>query len=250
MDRHAMFRRFKALHEGEQPFGLCNIWDVGSAIALAEAGAPAVATSSWSVAAVRGHADGEALPFCELLDLTRALAKAVGVPVSIDFEAGYAASLEDLSANASALAAAGAVGVNFEDAAPKSGALLTITNQVARIKAVKAAAPGGLFVNARTDLFLKEPDPTRHGALVDAALERIRAYAEAGADGFFIPGTQDPSIIAAICKASPLPVNVMSDLTTMTLGELAELGVKRVSAGPAPWFAFTSWLANEAKRYQ
>jgi 2-methylisocitrate lyase-like PEP mutase family enzyme len=81
MDRRALFQRFKSLHEGERPLGLCNIWDVGGAVTLANAGALAVATGSWSVAAARGQADGEALAFCELLDLTRALASAVDIPV-------------------------------------------------------------------------------------------------------------------------------------------------------------------------
>jgi 2-methylisocitrate lyase-like PEP mutase family enzyme len=168
----------------------------------------------------------------------------------VDFEAGYVASSEDLCANAAALAAAGAVGVNFEDANPKSGAMVSISDQAGRIAALKHATNGDLFVNARIDVFLKEPDPTRLDALVDMAIERGRAYAEAGADGFFIPGTQDPAVIGAVCKASQVPVNFMSDLTSITLAELAAFGVKRVCAGPAPWFAFTSWLTGQARRYQ
>lgn len=102
------------------------------------------------------------------------------------------------------------------------------------------------FINARTDLFLQESDAARHGALVEQAIDRGKAYADAGASGFFVPGLADPDLIGRICEAVPKPVNVMMRAGVPDVTALARLGVARVSHGPGPYRAMIEWLSRQA----
>jgi 2-methylisocitrate lyase-like PEP mutase family enzyme len=226
---------------------LYNIWDVGSAVAVAKAGAPAIATGSHGLAEALGFPDGEGIPLKLLLETTRRIVAAVEVPVTVDFEGGFAADAAHLADHAAMLAETGAVGCNFEDQVIGGEGLHPIVEQAKRLTAI---ATSGLWVNARTDLFLKKllaganaNDPS----LLPEALERAHAYAEAGAHSFFIPGVSDPELIARICEASPLPVNVIKG-DTMDLAETARAGVGRISWGPRPWRWAMERLGAEAKR--
>ncbi|MCV6586344.1 MAG: isocitrate lyase/phosphoenolpyruvate mutase family protein, partial [Marinibacterium sp.] len=203
--------RFRALHTPGDPLGLYNIWDAGSARAVARSGAPAIATGSWSVAAAQGYEDGEALPLDLLLTIVRRITQSVDLPVSVDFEGGYAAAPDALAAHVVRLLEAGAIGINFEDRIVQGSGLYPMAEQVARIRAIRDAADAfgvPLFINARTDLFLGSP-PDSHAARLPDAIARAAAYADAGADGFFVPGLIDKEQIATITGATPLPVNVM-----------------------------------------
>ena len=209
-------RAFAERHRPGSPLLLYNIWDAGGAKAIAEAGAKAVATGSWSVAAAQGYPDGQAIPLDLLLRIAERIVATVDLPLTVDFEGGYAEAPEDLAANLARLIATGAVGINFEDqvvgGAQGCEGLYAPEVQCARIAALRRAAEAAdlpFFVNARTDLFLKEKDRGKHGDLVSEALERAAAYAEAGASGFFVPGLVDPDLIGAVCEAAGLPVNVM-----------------------------------------
>ena len=232
-------RQFTALHVKGKPLVLYNIWDAGSAKALADAGAPAVATGSWSVAGAQGYADGQALPLETLLHVAERIVSTVSVPVSIDFEGAYAIEPDAVAQNVTQLIATGAVGINFEDQVVGSSALHAIDIQVARIKAVRAAADAAgvpLHINARTDLFLKAEKGVDHKTLEAASLERAAAYAEAGADSYFVPGLTDPEQIARLCAAVALPVNVMSLGKALTaVPEVAAMGAARLSFGPGPY---------------
>lgn len=239
-------RQFQALHVKGRPVILYNIWDAGSAKAVVDAGAPAVATGSWSVAAAQGYPDGQALPLETLFGIARRIAAAVDVPVTIDFEGGYAEEPEQVAANFSALLETGVIGVNFEDQVVGGNGLYPIDRQAARISALRKVADAmGLpaFLNARTDLFLREKDKSRHPDLIPEAKARAQAYADAGASGFFVPGLVDPDCIREICDASPLPVNVLKMGDAPDLVALADLGVGRVSFGPAPYFRAMEDLA-------
>lgn len=227
--------RFAALHVPGRPIILFNAWDAGSALAVARAGAAAIATGSWSVAAAHGTGDSEALPIDDALANARRIVAAVPLPVTIDFEGGYAVEPEPLGANMAALAATGAVGCNFEDQVLGGAGLHPIALQAARIAAARRAAGAGFFLNARTDLFLQAPLEAHDRGRADAAIERAHAYAEAGASGLFVPGLADLRLIERICAASPLPVNVMAFPGGPSARSVADAGVARISHGPNPY---------------
>lgn len=241
--------QFKALHVPGNPLVLFNAWDAGSAKAVAAAGACAIATGSWSVAAAHGYADGEQLPFALAMDNLRRIVNAVALGVTVDLESGYGAEPAQVGETVRAAIAAGAVGSNLEDSLPGSGELRAAREQAERIAAARTAAgPLPFFINSRTDLFLRAPRETHGDAMVDEALERAAAYAAAGADGLFVPGLADQRLIARLVAASPLPVNVMVTDSTPSLAALARLGVARVSHGPRPYLQMMKALEQAARR--
>jgi 2-methylisocitrate lyase-like PEP mutase family enzyme len=229
-------RIFSALHVNGAPLTLYNAWDAGSAKAIADAGAPAIATSSWAVAAAHGYDDGEAIPIALVDQIVARMAAMLEVPLTVDFEGGYSESVDTLAANVSKLLDAGVIGINFEDRVVSGDGLHGVEQQSCRIAAIrKAASERGipLFINARTDLFLGSGgEPS---SLTNAAKERAAAYADAGASGFFVPGLRSEALIAEICAVSALPVNVMMFDGVPGAAKLAELGVARISFGPIPF---------------
>ncbi len=240
---------FKSLHKKGDPLVLYNIWDAGGAKALAEAGANASATGSWSVAAAHGFEDGEAIPLDFALQIVQRIAKTVEIPLTVDFEGGYAVEPEKITLNVGKVIKAGAVGINFEDRVVQGDGLYSISTQVERIKAVRQAAVQEnipLFINARTDLFLASNE-SEHEALVEQAMEREAAYAAAGADGFFVPGLTQPPLIKQIVEAANSPVNVMMRGDLNSISDIADLGVSRVSFGPGPYFNAISDLIERYK---
>lgn len=242
--------QFAALHVKGTPLVLYNIWDAGTAAAIVAGGAPAVATGSWSVAGAQGAADGQALPLEDALRTARQIVAAVDVPVSIDFEGGYGDTAVAVAENVAALMDTGAVGLNFEDQVIGGAGLHDITAQAAKITAIRTMASArtmSLFINARTDVFLKASDRAEHPALQSAAIERGLAYAEAGASGFFIPGAVNVDVIAAICEAVPLPVNVMHLPGAADTATLAQAGVSRISHGPGLYRAAMAAMKDAAR---
>lgn len=238
---------FRAPHIPGHPLVLFNIWDAGSAKAVAAAGAAALATGSWSVAAAHGLADGEALPLELALANLRRIVAATDLPVTIDLESGYGASPAEVGQTVAQAIAAGAIGCNLEDSVPGDSSLRPVAEAAQRIAAARAAcerAGVAAFVNARTDVFFQGPSETHDHAMVEAALGRARAYADAGADGLFVPGLVDERLIARVVEGSPLPVNIMMGPGTPPIPRLAELGVARVSHGPGPYL--TAMRALEA----
>lgn len=226
---------FTQLHHADTPLILYNVWDAGSAVAVAKAGATAIATGSQSLAGAQGFDDGQAIPFEALLETTKQIKAAIDLPVSVDFEAGFAKDHAALLANASALHEAGAVGCNFEDQVIGGEGLVPVEEQAERIALVARA---GLFVNARTDVFLQAltggDDPNRDD-LIDQAIARGEAYKKAGAGCFFIPGLGNPDMIGRIVKALDMPINVMRLPGMISNAQLAQIGVARISYGPGSW---------------
>jgi 2-methylisocitrate lyase-like PEP mutase family enzyme len=226
--------RLRALH-ADGVLILPNAWDAGSAAVIARAGAQAIATTSGGIAWSLGRPDGERLTRAEMAERVREIAAAVTIPVTADIEGGYGASPEDVAATVEAVIAAGAAGVNVEDSRAPGGPLFDPAAQAARIRAARAAAVSaglpGLFINVRTDVFLFGigAAPGR----LDDVLARAYGYAEAGADGLFVPGLASLPTIAELAKASPLPVNVMAGPGAPPVAELAAAGVRRVSVGTA-----------------
>jgi 2-methylisocitrate lyase-like PEP mutase family enzyme len=236
--QHERAQVFASLHVGGDPVILFNIWDAGSAKAVQEIGAKAIATGSWSVAAAQGYTDGEKVPFEAVLANTERIVASVDLPVTIDFEGGYGESPAQLQANIARLIQAGAIGINFEDQIVGGEGLYPIEAQVARIRAIREAADRAdvpLFINARTDIFLKLKPADHSDQHLEAALERAAAYAEAGANGFFAPGLRDAPRIKTLCEQSPLPVNHMMLPDGPSPKQLAALGVARISYAGAPY---------------
>ena len=230
--------KFAEMHQPGDPLVLYNIWDAGSAKVIEEAGARAVATGSWSVAAAQGFDDGEKLPLEIALMTARRICQTVDLPVSLDFEGAYAVGPTGVASNVTLALKQGIVGINFEDQMIGGKGLHRQEDQAKRIAGAREAADTfgvPLFINARTDLFLKEANQDWHAGLMPQALERLEAYTTAGASGFFVPGLQDPELIGRICEASDIPVNVMTMANGLSVAELADLGVARISHGPGPF---------------
>jgi 2-methylisocitrate lyase-like PEP mutase family enzyme len=244
------YRAFAALHVPGKPVILFNAWDAGSAKAVAEAGAPAIATGSASVAGAHGFTDAEGLPIGLALANAARVVEAVDLPVTIDFEGGYAVEPAGVAASLARLAATGAIGCNFEDQVVGGEGLYGIAEQAARIAAARQAVDGDFFINARTDIFLKAKAEDHDQAKVDDAIERAKAYADAGASGFFIPGLADLALLERVCAASPLPVNFMAWPGTPPAAEIAATGIARISHGPFPWrLAMAALKEAAAKEY-
>jgi len=229
-------RHFTSLHRKGEPLVLYNAWDAGSARAIAGAGARAIGTSSWAVAAAHGYEDGESIPLSLVGQVLGRIAGSVTLPVTADIEGGYSADSETCAGNVSMLLEHGVVGVNFEDRVVGGAGLYGIDAQCERIAAMRrmAAARGiALFINARTDLFFDEHLSPQDG--VDEARQRAAAYADAGASGFFAPGLVDLPVIAELAATIALPLNVMVMPGMADSRALAEAGVARISHGPAPY---------------
>lgn len=237
--------RFAALHVPGNPLLLVNIWDAGSARAVAAAGARAIATGSYGVAEAQGRKDGEDFPLADVLEnLDRVLA-VTDLPVTIDMESGYGVDPAAVGASVARARAAGAAGINMEDRTPGQSELLPAAEAAQRYR---AAADTGIFVNARCDMFRGQDAAKDGDALVAATLERARVYADAGARSLFVPFLADARCIGAICAASPLPVNILRRQGGPTHRQLAELGVARISQGHIPWAAAMAWLTEQAER--
>ena len=249
MTQNEKARRFARLHIKRAPVILYHAWDAGSARTILGAGAKAIATSSWAVAAAQGYADGEDIPKALVEQIAGRVAAAVDVPVSVDFEGGYSEDDGELAENVSCLVDLGIVGINFEDRLVKGPGLYGIDRQSRRIAAIRKAAEAKgveLFINARTDLFLgRGPEVAK--ATIEA-VDRAKAYAAAGASGFFIPGLTEETMIGWICQNAPLPVNVMHLDTLPSFDRLCELGIARFSFGAHPYAQAMDTLSAAAAK--
>ncbi len=226
-------RRFLELHQGPKTLVLPNAWDVASARIFEQAGFPAVATTSAGIAFALGFPDGEKLPLGELLGVVARISRALDVPLSVDFEAGYGARPEDAARSTRRLIEAGAVGLNLEDSRKsEEGGLEEPSLHVEKIRAVREVGESfgvPLVINARTDVFLAavgEPE-----SRLDHAVRRVNAYRESGADSLFIPGVSDRETIAELVRQVNGPLNVLAVAGTPRIGDLEKLGVRRVTVG-------------------
>jgi 2-methylisocitrate lyase-like PEP mutase family enzyme len=226
---------FRGLHRRGDPLVLFNAWDVATSKAIAKT-SPAVATSSAAVAAALGFADGENVPLDMMTGLVARMTAAVSVPVSIDLEAGYGETPEGAAESVTKILQAGAIGINIEDGLSRgTRELVSPARHAAKIKAVRDAVRKlgiNLFINARIDAFLLKfgsPDE----CLAESAM-RAKIYADAGADGIFVPGLTDLAMIEKFVQLTPLPVNIMVTGGAPEISDLARVGVRRVSLGPWP----------------
>ena len=239
------FETFAALHVPGDPVVLYNIWDVGSANAVAKAGAKALATGSHPVGDALGFGDAQQVPLDVVFDNARRIVNAVEPPLTVDFEGAYSEDPEQGAANVVRLAETGAVGCNFEDQVIGGEGLHPLDLQCRRIEAIRRAVGAAFFINARTDAFLKTQ--TYDDALIDKVIERGKAFAGAGASGFFVPRLSDSRQIERIVREVPLPLNVIAFPGAPSKQEWANAGVARISHGPFPHRALMAKLEEMAR---
>jgi methylisocitrate lyase len=247
-DQSAKARAFRDLHVPGRPLLLFNVWDAGSTKAVEKAGARAIATGSWSVAAANGYGDGEKVPLALAIENVARIVAATQLPVSLDIESGYGRDPRDVGQTVQKAAAAGAIGCNLEDSFPETGKLRDAADQIERVRHARQVADRSLFfINARTDVFFQKPANEHDDAMLEEAVRRANAYAEAGADGIFVPGLADPKLIARFVKAVSLPVNIMISGTTPAFDVLAAAGAARLSHGPRPYVMAMKALEDAAR---
>jgi len=217
---------FRKLHGPGEILVLPNAWDAGSARLIEETGAKAIATSSAAVSWAHGYADGETIPSETLLSAVREIARVIQVPLSVDAEAGLDATPEMVADFVVKLVEAGASGINLEDGNSSPDLLVA---KIKTIKDVVKRKSADIYINARADVYLRKL-PAPEGPR-EAMIARGRAYAAAGADGFFAPAVVDMADIKAIVGAVDLPLNILVWPGLAPIAELKAAGVRRVSAG-------------------
>jgi 2-methylisocitrate lyase-like PEP mutase family enzyme len=230
--QRARAETFRRLHQGPDILVLPNAWDVASAVLLADAGFPAVATTSAGVAFLYGYADGQVITREGMLAMVGPIAERLSVPVNADMEAGYGPRPEDVAETVRRTIAAGAVGINLEDGTHRAEApLIDMSHAVERIRAAREAADATgipMVINARTDGFWTGGTGA---AVFDDAVKRANAYRKAGADCLFVPFVSDGPLIGRLVKEIDGPVNVLAVPKMPPIPELQALGVRRVSVG-------------------
>jgi 2-methylisocitrate lyase-like PEP mutase family enzyme len=232
--------RFRALHQSGC-FVLPNPWDQGSARLLQHMGFSALASTSSGYAWTTGRPD-YSVTRDDVLQHLSSLCAAVDLPVNADFESGFAIEPEGVAANVSLAIATGIAGFSIEDTRLDGAGLYDLGQSVERIKAARAAVDASgqdVILVARTEGLLADP------AAIAPAIDKLVAFADAGADCLYAPGVKDAAHIAAMVRAvAPKPVNVLMFSSGLSVAELADLGVRRISIGGA--LARVGWAAVQA----
>ncbi|MVM42116.1 isocitrate lyase/phosphoenolpyruvate mutase family protein [Spirosoma sp. HMF3257] len=226
--------KFIRLHRQTKPLLLPNAWDAASAKIIEEVGAPAIATTSAGVAWSLGYPDGYQMSAILNAQVAERIVRVITIPLSVDFENGYSDDPAVVAEHVKRLLDAGVAGINIEDGRDSPDRLAR------KIEAIRRAAESygsNLFINARTDVYLASlvPEADR----IRKTINREKHYAAAGASGLFVPGLTDGEEIARIAENNTLPLNVMAMPGLPKADRLADLGVKRVSAGTG--VAQVSW---------
>jgi len=246
--------RLLELHRAESPLVLVNAWDAASARIVEQVGFPVVATGSAGVAYALGYADGQHIPWVEMVAAIKRITHAVQVPVTADIEAGFSVDLQQLEGVIEQVITAGAVGVNLEDALPdqgEQGPLYPLPEQIARIQAARKTGERlgvHLVINARTDAYWQK-GVDREQALRNT-VQRGKTYLQAGADSIFIPGLRDAKNIRAVVEQLNAPVNILATTGAPSIEELKDLGVKRISMGSGPMRSTMGLLRRIAEEAQ
>jgi len=239
------FETFAALHVPGDPVILYNIWDPGSAKVVAEAGAKAIATGSHPVGDAAGFGDGQKVPIDFVLDNARRILGLVDLPLTVDFEGAYSTDPDDVAANVVRLKATGVVDCNVEDQVVGGEGLHPLDLQMRRLAAIRRAVGDDFFLNARTDLMIKRKE--HDDALLDEVIERGKAFADAGASGFFVPRLGDPRQAERVVREVPLPLNLIAFPGAPPKADWAAAGVARISRGPFPLKALMEVFARVAR---
>ena len=239
---------FREMHHGSHILILPNCWDVPSARVFEGAGFPAVATSSAGVMVSLGYPDGEVIPRDEYLAAVARVARVLGVPLSVDMVAGFGKTPGEIGKTAGRVIELGGVGVNIEDFVHEKKVLFPLESQIEKLKAIREAGRSKgvpVVVNARTDALRYAQGDER--ARLEEAIRRASAFRDAGADCVYPMGLTDPSSISRFVEALDYPVNVMARPGLPDVKELEELGVARLSLGPAPSYAAMGLMKRIAR---
>jgi 2-methylisocitrate lyase-like PEP mutase family enzyme len=241
--------RFQELHHGHHILVLPNVWDATSARIFAQAGFPAITTTSAGIAASLGYPDGQRIGLPLMRDVVQRITRVVSIPVSADMEAGYGNTPEELANTTREVIRMGAVGLNLEDGTLNSEQpLLDIGRQVEKIQAVREVANSAdipLVVNARVDVYLRLRG--EENDLFNQAVRRANEYHKAGADCLFLIGVRDKQTITRLVREINGPVNVLAGKGSPTIQELQEIGVARVTFGSGPMRATLTLLKDIAR---
>lgn len=214
------YETFYQLHHQQKPLIIANAWNVKSAQLIEQNGYNAIGTSSGAISNSLGYEDGEKIPFSELLYIIRRIKASTNIPLSVDMERGYTNDPLEVAENIQKLADIGVAGINLEDAQGEEiflRKLGTIKNHLEKNNLK-------IFINARTDGFLQ-----KIAAPVETTIKRAKMYQDAGADGLFVTGISDASIIKEISAAISLPLNIVGTPNLSSIKSLSECGVRRIS---------------------
>ena len=228
-------KRLYNLHHNSKLLILPNIWDSLGALLLEDMGYPAVATASASVAFANGYDDGENISFNQLLVILKRIAEKINIPVTADIESGYANDEQQLKQNIKQIIEAGIVGINIEDTDKKTNTLLPVEVQCKKIKLIKKVSEEmnvPLFINARTDVYLRSGDNAAANKL-EETIKRGFAYKDAGADCFYPITMNNAEDISSTIQQLQMPVNIIIMPGIPKLMDLEKMGVARVSLGPS-----------------
>ena len=217
--------RFHALHH-DGLLRLANAWDAGSARLIESLGASAIATTSAGVAWSHGYRDGDHLPVRRLVATVADIVRAIQVPLTVDAEGGYSEDPAAVAETVSGLIDVGAVGINLEDGGADPDLMCA---KIEHIKRASARLGVNLFLNARTDLYLRGIGAPE--GRVAETLARAARYRAAGADGLFVPGLTEENAVRTIAAEAGLPLNLLARAALPTADELQRWGVRRLSAG-------------------
>ena len=226
---------FKALHHGNDILVLPNVWDPLGAALLESLDYPAVATASASVALTSGYLDGENIPFDDVTIRLKRIVNSVNLPVTADIESGYASTENELMKNIESVISTGVIGINIEDHDKDTDSLFPVDTQCKRIRAIRKVADAmhiPLFINARTDVYLRGKNFITSHEKLRETLKRGQAYLDAGADCLFPPAMKETEALATLVSTLRCPVNVIAFPGIPDFKTLREIGVARVSLGP------------------
>lgn len=231
------FEKFYQLHHQSSPLLLNNIWDAGSAIIVQGHGANSLATSSASLAWSLGYADGGELPIDEMLAAIERIQRVAKVPLSIDIEDGYSDSPEKVGDLCKTLVDIGVAGINIEDGSQDPNLLM------AKIGAIKNRTGGLLFINARTDVYLRSLANER--ASFDMTVQRLSKYLQCGAHGGFVPGVENTAVVSELVRSVSMPINLMVGNLYTASDDFSGTNVARFSLGPNSYLtAYKNLIPN------
>lgn len=231
--------QFRSMHSLGNFFIIPNAWDVPSARIFEEAGFSSVATSSAGLLVSLGYRDGESIPKREFFKSVRRIARVLSIPLSVDIVSGFGRNIEEVAASAREVIKAGAVGINIEDLDHRRNRLFDPEEQSEKIMAIKSQAESlgiPFVINARTDAVSSSKKENTESSLEDS-ITRSEKYMEAGADCVYPMGVTDYDSISHFVKSVNFPVNLMIRKGLPDIKTLKQLGVTRLSFGPAASYA-------------